>query len=54
LVAGRDWLHCATGSSLKALVADWSQAGIGYTFISSDQAKADVADWSQAGIGYTQ
>ncbi len=34
-------------------VADWSQAGIGYTWLAGLALPACVADWSQAGIGYT-
>jgi len=36
-----------------SIVADWRQAGIGYTFSSSSPCVSPVADWRQAGIGYT-
>ncbi len=35
------------------LVADWRQAGIGYTAGPVMMATLLVADWRQAGIGYT-
>ena len=35
------------------MVADWSQAKIGYTSSPIHQARLEVADWSQAKIGYT-
>ncbi len=35
------------------VVADWSQAKIGYTNSSTDSPIPRVADWSQAKIGYT-
>ncbi len=35
------------------LVADWSQAKIGYTVEFGNRPIANVADWSQAKIGYT-
>ena len=36
------------------VVADWSQAKIGYTAAQGHQHRYKVADWSQAKIGYTQ
>ncbi len=35
------------------MVADWSQAKIGYTARNFMRYTRDVADWSQAKIGYT-
>jgi hypothetical protein len=35
------------------IVADWSQAEIGYTRRLILQGESTVADWSQAEIGYT-
>ena len=37
----------------EVIVADWSQAEIGYTQSKSLLIKLEVADWSQAEIGYT-
>ncbi len=53
LVAGRDWLHSTIIHNIRGVVADWSQAGIGYTSCSDQRTDSRVADWSQAGIGYT-
>ena len=36
------------------VVADWSQAKIGYTIFLAIGKSISVADWSQAKIGYTQ
>ncbi len=36
------------------LVADWSQAKIGYTRLKKLVTLCHVADWSQAKIGYTR
>ena len=38
---------------IAELVADWSQAEIGYTTIHCASSAWLVADWSQAEIGYT-
>jgi hypothetical protein len=38
----------------RALVADWSRAGISYTGTSKGSGGRDVADWSRAGINYTK
>ena len=35
------------------VVADWSQAKIGYTAFQVRESSGLVADWSQAKIGYT-
>ena len=54
LVSGQDWLHFFRGDFGVGLVADWSQAKIGYTAGPVGQGLTPVADWSQAKIGYTQ
>ena len=38
---------------MPQIVADWSQAEIGYTFSAPTRMILRVADWSQAEIGYT-
>ena len=35
------------------MVADWSQAGVCYTWHHNATLNLDVADWSQAGVCYT-
>ena len=44
----------ANARRIVSLVADWSQAEIGYTLNKCDPQAHTVADWSQAEIGYTQ
>ncbi len=54
LVSGQDWLHSELALSVLLVVADWSQAKIGYTFCLLSAHRLPVADWSQAKIGYTR
>ncbi len=53
LVSGQDWLHFLGTVCIQCIVADWSQAKIGYTLLCSVRFAEGVADWSQAKIGYT-
>ncbi len=53
LVSGQDWLHYIAFIWQSVIVADWSQARIGYTGCRYRRKSALVADWSQARIGYT-
>src|SRR5438552_2649245 len=44
---------CHQSATERSEVADWRQAGIGYTLDRKLASTSFVADWRQAGIGYT-
>jgi len=54
LLAGRGRLHYVADILTGRLVADCSQAGVGYTTKLVQSVACRVADCSQAGVGYTR